>query len=82
MDQLTGNTPWTWGKEEQDAFDEIKQRFCSSPVLTIYDPDRKTRIKVDASGFATGTVLSTAVGWDSHIKAKVALCKSMYCRKH
>ena len=53
-----GNAPWTWSKEEQKAFDEIKQRFCSSPVLTIYDPDHKTRVEVDASGFATGAVLS------------------------
>ena len=58
LDRLTGNAPWVWGKEEQEAFDEIKQRFCSSPVLAIYDPDRKTRIEVDASGFATGAVLS------------------------
>ena len=58
MDRLTGNAPWVWGKEEQEAFDEIKQRFCSSPVLAIYDPNRKTRIEVDASGFATSAVLS------------------------
>ena len=58
LDRLTGNAPWVWGKEEQEAFDEIKQRFCSSPVLAIYDPNRKTRIEVDASGFATGAVLS------------------------
>ena len=28
------------------------------PVLRMYDPDRQTRIEVDASGFATGAVLS------------------------
>ena len=26
--------------------------------------------------------LSTAVGWNSHTKAWVALCKSIHCRKH
>lgn len=30
----------------------------SSPVLAIYDPSRETRIEVDASGYATGGVLS------------------------
>ena len=58
MDRLTGNAPWQWGPEEQQAFDEIKRRFCESPVLCIYDPERETRIEVDASGYATGAILS------------------------
>lgn len=31
--------------------------FTTQLVLTIWDPDRKTHIKVDASGFATGGVI-------------------------
>lgn len=58
LDRLTGNNPWQWGEEEQRAFEEIKRRFCESPVLCIYDPERKTRVEVDASGYATGAVLS------------------------
>ena len=58
LDRLTGNNPWQWGAEEQSAFDELKRRFTESPVLSMYDPDCKTRIEVDASGFATGAVLS------------------------
>ncbi|PIL25456.1 hypothetical protein GSI_13346 [Ganoderma sinense ZZ0214-1] len=58
FDRLTGNAPWKWEAEEQEAFDELKRRFTESPVLSMYDPDCKTRIEVDASGYATGAVLS------------------------
>ena len=58
LDRLTGTAPWQWGPEEQQAFDEIKRQFCESPVLCIYDPEQETRIEVDASGYATGAILS------------------------
>ena len=59
LDNLTKkDIPWHWGEEEQKAFDELKKCFTSTPILAIYDPSRETRIEVDASGFATGGVLS------------------------
>lgn len=58
LDRLMGKVPWQWGTEEQEAFDQLKKQFVSSPVLAIYDPNRETRIEVDASGYATGGVLS------------------------
>jgi hypothetical protein len=35
----------------------LKRAFTSKPILVNWDPDRPTRIEVDASGFATGGVL-------------------------
>ncbi|PIL36563.1 hypothetical protein GSI_00252 [Ganoderma sinense ZZ0214-1] len=58
LDRLTGNAPWKWEAEEQEAFDEPKRRFTESPVLSMYNPDCKTRIEVNASGYATSAVLS------------------------
>ena len=58
LDRLTGNVPWQWGPEEQAAFDTLKERFTQNPVLCLYDPNRDTRIEVDASGYATGGVLA------------------------
>ncbi|THH07173.1 hypothetical protein EW145_g3557 [Phellinidium pouzarii] len=49
---------WTWGKEQQQAFDELKQRFCDEPVIVIPNPKRELRIEADASDYATGAVLS------------------------
>ena len=52
------DTPWVWGSAQQEAFDAIKNRFCSEPILKVYDPELPTHIKVDASGFAVGEILS------------------------
>ncbi|PIL31772.1 hypothetical protein GSI_06476 [Ganoderma sinense ZZ0214-1] len=58
LDRLTGNAPWKWKAEEQEAFDKLKHCFTESPVLSMYNPDCKTRIEVDASRYATSAVLS------------------------
>ncbi len=50
--------PWQWHNEQQTAFDELKARFCQEPILKVYDPDLPTRVEVDASGFATGGILT------------------------
>ena len=46
-----------WGKEQQTAFDEIKNRLQKPPVLHL--PDKKGRFQLysDTSKFATGSVL-------------------------
>ena len=35
----------------------LRNAFISSPILNLWDPDRPTRLEVDASGFATGGAL-------------------------
>jgi hypothetical protein len=30
---LTGNVDWTWGKQQQEVFETIKQLVSSAPVL-------------------------------------------------
>ena len=52
------DVPFTWGPAQQSAFDELKKKFISKPVLAMWDANRPTRIEVDASGFATGGVIS------------------------
>ena len=52
------DTPWTWGSAQQEAFNAIKWKFCSELILKVYDPELPTCIKVDASGFAVGGILS------------------------
>ena len=49
--------PFLWGKEQQDAFEEIKRRMQNPPVLSM--PDRKGRFILysDTSKHASGSVL-------------------------
>ena len=44
---------WNWGERQQKAFEELKERFTTEPVL-----DREMRVEADASDFAMGGVLS------------------------
>jgi hypothetical protein len=52
------DVPWKWHAEQQHAFDTIKEKFCQEPILKVYDPNLETRVEVNASGFATGGILS------------------------
>jgi len=40
----------------------LKERFTKEPVLVAPDIDKKMRIEVDASDYATGGVLSMECG--------------------
>jgi len=49
---------WNWGERQQKAFEELKRRFTTEPVLVTPDLDKEMRVEADASDFATGGVLS------------------------
>ena len=49
---------WEWGEKQQKVFEELKRRFTTELVLVTPDLDKKMRVEVDASDFATGEVLS------------------------
>ena len=50
-------TKWNWEERQQKAFEELKRRFTTEPVLVTPDLDREMRVEADASDFATGGVL-------------------------
>ena len=52
------NTPFIWGKEQEEAFLRLKKEFEKEPVLAALDQDRPTRVEPDASGWVVGAVLS------------------------
>ena len=55
---ITGNAPWKWEKEQQQAFEELRRRVTSAPVLILPTDSDPFRIEADSSDFATGAVLS------------------------
>ena len=48
---------WSWGERQQKAFEELKERFTTEPVLVAPDLDKKMRVEADASDFTTEGVL-------------------------
>ena len=50
--------PFIWTKDAQQAFETIKERFCSAPLLVHFDPQRRCRVETDASIIAIGAILT------------------------
>jgi len=44
-------------KKQQRAFEKLKERFMTKPVLVISDLNREMRVEVNASDFVIGGVL-------------------------
>lgn len=69
LTQLTKtDISWTWGPEQQSAFDEIKARLVSRPVLALYNPEYITEVHCDASKVGMGAILLQKVDETSPLR--------------
>jgi len=48
---------WNWNVEAEAAFNELKKRFTTGPVLAHFDPTKPVILETDAYDFAIGAVL-------------------------
>jgi len=58
LNKLKGKKEWKWEEEHQKAFEELKEKITSQPVLSLPRREGKFRVETDASGHAIGGVLS------------------------
>jgi hypothetical protein len=58
FDLTKNDAKWHWGKDEQSAFDRLKQNVMTAPVLISPNSTQPFRIEADSSDFATGAILS------------------------
>ena len=58
MNELKGKKEWKWEQEHQEAFEELKEKIMSQPVLSLPKREGKFRVETDVSGHAIGGVLS------------------------
>ena len=57
-DTVKKNRKWEWTNKQERAFEELKKRFTEELVLATPDINKKMKMEVDASDYATGGVLS------------------------
>ncbi len=50
--------PFRWSPAAEAAFNTLKARFTSAPILQVPDPDWQFVVEVDASEIGVGAVLS------------------------
>jgi len=48
---------WTWGVEQQNAFEALKKAFTTASVLRIPNDEDLFKLSTNASGFTTEAVL-------------------------
>ena len=58
LDLTKKTTPWHWGKEQIEAFEELKLHMCHSPMLTQPDFEWRFYLQKNASAYGMGAVLS------------------------
>ena len=57
-DLVKKDKKWDWTERQERAFQELKEQFTKEPVLAALDINKKMRVEVDVSNYATGGVLS------------------------
>ena len=49
---------FSWGQEQNIAFEKLKQHFTTAPIQAHFYPERETVIETHGSNFALGAILS------------------------
>ena len=60
-----------WDKEEQNAFENIKNEFCANPLVQPYSLTKEATVTTDASEKAIGRVLTRRTSCDLRIEELV-----------
>lgn len=54
---LKKDVSWSWGSEQDEAFNILKRKLVQRPVLAIFNPSAETELHTDASKVGVGGIL-------------------------
>ena len=74
---LKKNAKFYWSTETQDAFDNIKSRFSSAPVLAYPNRELPFMVETDSSNFAIGAILSQTLPSDNKVHPVAFFSRSL-----
>jgi len=57
-DSTKKDVKWEWGDKKQAAFEELRQKLCSTLVLTYFKPGRLLLVETDASKYVRSGMVS------------------------
>jgi len=49
---------WAWNQQAEKAFQELKKRFTTAPILSHFDAQKPVIIETNTSDYAIGAILS------------------------
>ena len=52
------NGKWEWGEKEQQAFNELRRKLTTTPVMVHFDPGAPIKLERDASKYVCSGILS------------------------
>jgi hypothetical protein len=53
-----GKVKFASGRSQKQAFNDLKQHLCSTPVISLPDLQKPIEIKTNASNYDVGTILT------------------------
>ncbi|XP_063965770.1 uncharacterized protein K02A2.6-like [Lytechinus pictus] len=56
-----GDQPWTWGPEQRQSFERLRNALTSDDVMAHFVTGAPTELRVDASPFGLGAVLTQTI---------------------
>ena len=65
-----------WDNACQQAFDKLKRKFASYPIIQHFDPDKQTWLEVDSSDYVVGGAMSQ-LGSDNVLRPVAFFSKKM-----
>jgi len=58
LNKLKGKKEWKWGEEQQEVFEELKEKITSQLVLALLKREGKFKVETNTSEHIIGGVLS------------------------